>query len=71
MPLKIEIGCDSKFHVTSDNDTRSHGSVTVKAKDLNAVHLAVDHHYRDYAKDGAGHKSGSVEGCPFCQRRRS
>lgn len=72
MPLTIEIGCDGKFHVTSDNDIRNRGSpVTVKAKDLAAVHLAVDHHYRDYMKGDPGHEAGAVEGCPFCKKRRS
>lgn len=71
MPLNIEMGCDGKFHVTSDNDTRSHGSVTVRTDGLDAVHLAVDHHYRNYSKDRDLHKAHEVKGCPFCQRGRS
>lgn len=71
MPISIEIGCDGKFHVTSDNVTKCHGSVTVRVKDLAAVHLAVDHHYRDYMKGDPGHEAGAVDGCPFCKKRRS
>jgi hypothetical protein len=63
MPIKIELGCDGLFHVSNYDDV-------VLVKDLDAVHKAIDHHYRDYCKDGHKHFNGQVKGCPLCEAMR-
>ena len=56
MPVRIEMGCDGLFHVSSDGHV-------VRVKTLDKVHKAIDHHYHDYRK----HDIGKVKGCPFCE----
>lgn len=63
MPVRIECGCDG-FHVCSEE---GRDRKIVYAGDLKAVHLAVDHHYRRYAKNRKGHENGTVVGCPLCK----
>ncbi len=67
MPVEIECGCDG-FHVLS---AKSRGNrALVRAPNLKAVHLAVDHHYWRYSKKGEQHREGKVAGCPLCEKMR-